>query len=88
MLPRTWITIQERRLGQRLKFTYKAVSHATLDAEIGLATSVVTVMSAAPAQAVTDLTEIAVLGFVPLDVCKVATRPRISVASLIGRRPV
>ena len=62
------------------------MSHATLDAEVGLAASVVTVMSAAPAQAVTNLTEIAVLGFVSLDVSKVATRPRVSVASLIGVR--
>ena len=59
------------------------MSDATLDTEIGLAALVETIMGAAPAQAVTDLTEIAVLRFVPLDVCKVATGPGVSIASLI-----
>ena len=51
------------------------MSHPTLNTEIGLAAFVETIVSAAPAFAVLDLTEIAVLRFVPLDVCKVTTRP-------------
>ena len=76
MLPRAWDTIYDRRL------TYEAVSNPTLDTEIGLATLIEKVVSAVPAFAVSDLTEIAVLRFVALDVCKVATRPRVPVASL------